>query len=58
LLAGNHRSAAVCERLGMRRDPSGDFEHPMFDADQLSIGGHPQRPHILYRLARSAFQRV
>lgn len=40
----NHRSRAVMERLGMGRDPAGDFDHPSLPA------GHPQRPHVLYRL--------
>jgi hypothetical protein len=32
------------ERLGMRRDASGDFEHPNVPE------GHPVRAHILYRI--------
>jgi hypothetical protein len=32
------------ERVGMRRDPTGDFEHPLIAA------GHPLRPHVLYRV--------
>jgi RimJ/RimL family protein N-acetyltransferase len=40
----NARSWRVMERLGMRRDVSGDFEHPNVPA------GHPVRPHILYRI--------
>jgi RimJ/RimL family protein N-acetyltransferase len=40
----NARSRAVMERLGMSHDPDDDFEHPGLPA------GHPQRPHILYRL--------
>lgn len=40
----NHRSRAVMERLGMSHDPADDFEHPGLPA------GHPQRPHVLYRL--------
>jgi RimJ/RimL family protein N-acetyltransferase len=43
---GNARSRAVMERLGMRRDPADDFEHPGLPA------GHALRPHVLYRLAR------
>lgn len=46
---GNARSRAVMERLGMRRDPAGDFQHPALPA------GHAQRPHVLYRLPRSAW---
>jgi RimJ/RimL family protein N-acetyltransferase len=40
----NARSIAVMERLGMARDPDGDFEHPHLPA------GHPLRAHVLYRL--------
>jgi RimJ/RimL family protein N-acetyltransferase len=40
----NVRSWRVMERLGMRRDVNGDFEHPNVPA------GHPVRPHILYRI--------
>jgi RimJ/RimL family protein N-acetyltransferase len=42
---GNLRSRAVMERIGLTRDPAGDFDHPLVPA------GHPQRPHVLYRLA-------
>jgi RimJ/RimL family protein N-acetyltransferase len=42
--AGNHRSRAVMERLGMRRDPADDFDYPVLPE------GHPLRPHVLYRL--------
>ncbi len=40
----NLRSVGVMERLGMRRDPRDDFEHPSLP------NGHPLRPHVLYRL--------
>lgn len=40
----NLRSRAVMERLGMRRDPAEDFEHPNLPE------GHPLRSHVLYRL--------
>jgi RimJ/RimL family protein N-acetyltransferase len=40
----NLRSRAVMERVGMRRDPADDFDHPTL-AD-----GHPLRRHVLYRL--------
>jgi ribosomal-protein-alanine N-acetyltransferase len=43
----NTRSWAVMERLGMRRDPSEDFEHPLLPE------GHPLRLHVLYRLRPS-----
>jgi ribosomal-protein-alanine N-acetyltransferase len=42
--ATNHRSRAVMERLGMRRDPAEDFDHPALPE------GHPLRRHVLYRL--------
>jgi RimJ/RimL family protein N-acetyltransferase len=45
--AGNRRSRAVMERLGMVRDPADDFDYPRLPED------HPQRPHVLYRLAAS-----
>lgn len=41
---GNRRSRAVMERLGMRRDHEGDFEHPALPP------GHHLRHHVLYRL--------
>lgn len=40
----NRRSRAVMERLGMSHDPAEDFDHPQLPS------GHPQRPHVLYRL--------
>ncbi|MXN64817.1 GNAT family N-acetyltransferase [Stappia sp. GBMRC 2046] len=43
----NKRSMRVMERIGMKRDLDGDFQHPMIE------DGHPLRPHVLYRLRRS-----
>lgn len=43
---GNRRSRAVMERLGMGHDSADDFDHPAIPV------GHPQRPHVLYRLRR------
>jgi ribosomal-protein-alanine N-acetyltransferase len=43
----NLRSRAVMEKLGMTRDPADDFDNPNIPA------GHPQRRHVLYRLASS-----
>jgi ribosomal-protein-alanine N-acetyltransferase len=40
----NVRSVGVMERLGMVRDPDGDFEHPKLPE------GHALRRHVLYRL--------
>ena len=45
---GNTRSRRVMERLGMVRDPLGNFEHPLVPE------GHPLRPHVLYRKAKKA----
>jgi RimJ/RimL family protein N-acetyltransferase len=42
----NRRSRAVMERLGMRHDAPGDFDHPRLP------DGHPLRRHVLYRLRR------
>jgi RimJ/RimL family protein N-acetyltransferase len=42
----NHRSRAVMERLGLRRDANGDFDHPRLPA------GHSLQRHVLYRLLR------
>jgi RimJ/RimL family protein N-acetyltransferase len=42
----NLASQAVMRRLGMRADPSRDFEHPRLAAD------HPLRSHVLYAKAR------
>jgi ribosomal-protein-alanine N-acetyltransferase len=43
---GNLRSRALMERLGMRRDPADDFDHP-----RVAVG-HPLRRHVLYRIRR------
>jgi ribosomal-protein-alanine N-acetyltransferase len=45
----NHRSRAVMERLGMRRDPAEDFDYPSFPE------GHPLRRHVLYRLDSGSY---
>ena len=42
--AGNRRSRAVMERLGMARDPADDFDHPSLPER------HALRRHVLYRL--------
>ena len=41
----NVRSRRVMEKLGMTRDPAGDFDHP-------SLVGNPLARHVLYRLRR------
>ncbi|WP_307722175.1 GNAT family N-acetyltransferase [Pseudoduganella umbonata] len=45
----NARSRRLMQRLGMVRDPQGDFAHPALPA------GHPLSRHVLYRLPRAAF---
>jgi RimJ/RimL family protein N-acetyltransferase len=47
--ATNHRSRAVMERLGMRRDPAEDFDHPALPES------HPLRKHVLYRLGSDSY---
>jgi ribosomal-protein-alanine N-acetyltransferase len=42
----NVRSQRVMEKLGMRRDPSADFDHPNIAIDS------PRRAHWLFRLPR------
>lgn len=44
----NARSRRVMEKIGMQRDPDGDFIHPGVPA------GHKLAPHVLYRLRRPA----
>ncbi|MEV0644418.1 GNAT family N-acetyltransferase [Phytomonospora sp. NPDC050363] len=45
---GNVRSQAVMTRLGLTKDPHGDFHHP-------SVGDHTNRVslHVLYRISAS-----
>lgn len=47
--ATNQRSRSVMERLGMRRDPAEDFDHPALP------DGHPLRRHVLYRLGSDSY---
>ncbi len=47
--AVNQPSRRVMEKLGMRRDPADDFEHPSVAA------GSPLRTHVLYRLSADAW---
>ncbi|MDG4879980.1 GNAT family N-acetyltransferase [Mesorhizobium sp. WSM4884] len=50
-VAENHRSIAVMKRLGMRADPSADFDHPSVP------DSHPHlKQHVLYRLPREHWQ--
>jgi RimJ/RimL family protein N-acetyltransferase len=45
----NTRSSNVMHRLGMRRSPADDFDHPSLPA------GHRLQPHVLYRIDRQAW---
>jgi RimJ/RimL family protein N-acetyltransferase len=47
--ATNHRSRAVMERLGMRRNPADDFDYPTMPEN------HPLQRHVLYRLGPDSF---
>nr|BFE37607.1 GNAT family N-acetyltransferase [Actinomadura rugatobispora] len=47
----NLRSQAVMTRIGMTRDPDGDFEHPLVPV------GSPVRPGVLYRLDAATWKR-
>ena len=44
---GNHRSRAVMERLGMRRDPSRDFDHPSVPPDRPDL-----KRHVVHAISR------
>jgi RimJ/RimL family protein N-acetyltransferase len=44
--AENMRSRAVMERIGMKRNPDDDFEHPGLP------NAHPLSRHVLYRIDR------
>jgi RimJ/RimL family protein N-acetyltransferase len=48
----NERSRRVMERIGLVRDPAGDFDHPSVDPIEYP---HLVR-HVLYRLAREAWR--
>ena len=43
----NVRSMRVMEKIGMKRDPAEDFDHPNLPE------GHSLRRHVLYRLSRA-----
>ncbi|RUT81415.1 GNAT family protein, partial [Mesorhizobium sp. M7A.T.Ca.US.000.02.2.1] len=44
-VAKNRRSTAVMERLGMRADPSADFDHPGIPDSHPAL-----KRHVFYRL--------
>jgi RimJ/RimL family protein N-acetyltransferase len=43
----NVRSVRVMEKIGMKRNPAEDFDHPALPV------GHKLRRHVLYRLSRA-----
>ena len=47
-VAGNGASRRVMERIGMRRDLAGDFDHPALP------DSHPYRRHVFYCIGRPA----
>ena len=46
----NLKSQRVMEKLGMKRDPAEDFDHPRLPA------GHRLRRHVLYRVRRAQYR--
>jgi ribosomal-protein-alanine N-acetyltransferase len=46
----NVPSRAVMERIGMRRDPAGDFAHPLIAPDR------PLAAHVLYRMTAAEWR--
>ncbi|MCF6305358.1 MAG: GNAT family N-acetyltransferase [Rhodobacteraceae bacterium] len=46
----NTRSSALMQRLGMRHDPSDDFDHPMLSPDS------PLLRHVLYRMSAAQWR--
>jgi ribosomal-protein-alanine N-acetyltransferase len=48
--ATNTNSQRVMQKIGMTRDPSGDFDHPSLAA------GNPLRAHVLYRLTAARYR--
>jgi ribosomal-protein-alanine N-acetyltransferase len=46
----NQRSQAVMRRIGMTRDASGDFDHPLLPE------GHRLLRHVLYRISRKTWE--
>jgi ribosomal-protein-alanine N-acetyltransferase len=50
VVPANHRSQGVMRKLGMTRDETADFDHPLIPE------GSPVRRHRLYRLRRDDWQ--
>lgn len=49
----NRRSIAVMERIGMARDPDGDFDHPGVPEDQPTL-----IRHVTYRISRNQWAMI
>jgi len=47
----NRRSTAVMERIGMHRDPAGDFDHPRVPDTHAAL-----RRHVLYWLTKADWE--
>jgi RimJ/RimL family protein N-acetyltransferase len=45
-VVSNRQSRKVMQKIGMRYDPQGDFDHPDFDHNS------PLRRHVLYRVSK------
>jgi ribosomal-protein-alanine N-acetyltransferase len=45
----NARSRRVMDKIGLHRDPEGDFDHPGVP------DGSPLKPHVLYRISRMQY---
>jgi RimJ/RimL family protein N-acetyltransferase len=48
----NTKSIRVMEKLGFRRDPEGDFDHPSLPP------GNPLRAHVLYRMSADQYREL
>jgi ribosomal-protein-alanine N-acetyltransferase len=48
----NRRSWRVMQRIGMRRDPADDFDHPRVP------DGSPLKRHMLYRIGRARWEEM
>jgi ribosomal-protein-alanine N-acetyltransferase len=48
----NTRSIHVMQRIGMRRDPAGDFDHPRVP------DGSSLKRHVLYRIGRARWEEM
>jgi len=49
----NRRSTAVMERIGMRRDPALDFDHPNVPDTHPAL-----KPHVVYRLSAEDWRKT